>query len=59
MNRLSPASWLAIGVVALIQTAVLGWMVVNRMSLLSSGREIVVEVSAKVMTGASAGFTLA
>lgn len=44
MNRLSPASWLAIGLVALIQTAVLSWMVVNRLSLLSSGREIVVEV---------------
>jgi uncharacterized membrane-anchored protein len=44
MKQLSTSSWLAIGLVALIQTGILGYMVVNRMSLLSSGREIVVEV---------------
>ena len=44
MIKLSPASWLAIAVVALIQTAVLVYIVNGRISLLRDGREIVVEV---------------
>ncbi len=36
--------WLGIAVVAAAQIAVLGWMVWDRMHLLSSGREIVLEV---------------
>ena len=45
MIRLGPASWSALGVVAALQTAVLGWMVYDRVSLLHHGREIVVEVT--------------
>jgi uncharacterized membrane-anchored protein len=44
VTRLTPASWLAVGAVAALQTAVLGWMVYDRLSLLRYGREIVVEV---------------
>ncbi len=36
--------WLAIAAVALGQAAVLGWMIWDRTSLLSNGREIVLEV---------------
>lgn len=36
--------WLAVGAVALIQAAVLGWMIFERASLLANGREIVLEV---------------
>jgi uncharacterized membrane-anchored protein len=36
--------WTGVAVVALAQTAVLGWMVWNRSSLLRTGREIVAEV---------------
>jgi uncharacterized membrane-anchored protein len=36
--------WLAVAVVALLQTAVLGWMVWNRSTLLQTGREIIAEV---------------
>jgi uncharacterized membrane-anchored protein len=44
MISLSPKSWLALGVVAAAQTALLGWMVFDRVSLLAHGREIVAEV---------------
>jgi uncharacterized membrane-anchored protein len=44
MISLPPKSWLAIGVVAVAQTALLGWMVFDRISLLAHGREIVAEV---------------
>ena len=36
--------WIAIAVVALGQAAVLGWMIWDRTSLLSNGREVVLEV---------------
>jgi uncharacterized membrane-anchored protein len=36
--------WLGIGAVALVQALVLGWMIWDRAHLLSSGREIVLEV---------------
>lgn len=45
MNRLGRASWLALGLVAFVQTAVLGWMVYDRVSLLRQGREIIAEVA--------------
>lgn len=44
MIKLSPASWLAVGLVALLQTAALATMVSGRVALLASGREIVAEV---------------
>ena len=44
MIKLQPASWLAIAIVAAIQTAALAWMVYGRVSLLRDGREIVAEV---------------
>jgi uncharacterized membrane-anchored protein len=44
MSRLGPASWAAIAAVAAIQTAVLGWMVYDRVSLLQSGREMIADV---------------
>jgi uncharacterized membrane-anchored protein len=36
--------WLAIGAVAAVQAAVLGWMIWERAHLLASGREVVLEV---------------
>ena len=36
--------WIAVAVVALGQAAVLGWMIWDRTSLLSNGREVVLEV---------------
>jgi uncharacterized membrane-anchored protein len=44
MIKLSPTSWLAIAVVALVQTVALASMVYGRVSLLRDGREIVAEV---------------
>jgi len=44
MSRLGPASWYAVAAVAAIQTAVLSWMVYDRVSVLRSGREMVAEV---------------
>jgi hypothetical protein len=44
MIKLSPTSWLAITLVAVLQTAALAWMVYGRVSLLRDGREIVAEV---------------
>lgn len=44
MIKLSPASWIAVAVVALVQTAVLANMVYGRVALLRDGREIVTEV---------------
>jgi uncharacterized membrane-anchored protein len=44
MSNLGPASWYALAAVAAIQTAVLGWMVFDRVSLLRSGREMVADV---------------
>lgn len=44
MIKLSPVSWLAVGIVALLQTAALATMVYGRVTLLASGREIVAEV---------------
>ncbi len=44
MIKLSPSSWLAIAVVALVQTAALASMVYGRVTLLRDGREIVTEV---------------
>ncbi len=44
IDRLSPKSWLAIAIVALVQTVVLAGMVYGRVSLLRDGREIVAEV---------------
>lgn len=44
ISKLSPASGLAIAVVALVQTAVLASMVYGRVALLRDGREIVAEV---------------
>jgi uncharacterized membrane-anchored protein len=42
--RLGPTSWAGLGVVASLQTAVLGWIIYDRVSLLRLGREIVVDV---------------
>jgi len=42
--KLNPASWLAVGIVALAQTAALATMVYGRVSLLTRGREIIAEV---------------
>jgi len=44
IKYLSPTSWLAIALVALLQTIALATMVYGRVSLLSSGREITAEV---------------
>lgn len=44
MIRMSPASWAAVAIVALIQTAVLVHIIYGRIALLRDGREIVVEV---------------
>lgn len=44
MMRMSPASWFAVAIVALAQTAVLVTIIYGRISLLRDGREIVVEV---------------
>jgi uncharacterized membrane-anchored protein len=44
VSRDSPLSWLALGAVAVLQTAALAWIVYGRVSLLNHGREIVVEV---------------
>lgn len=44
MIKLSPTSWVAITLVAILQTAALAWMVYGRVSLLRDGREIVAEV---------------
>lgn len=44
MSKLSPASWLAVAVVALLQTAALAQMVYGRVTLLRDGREIVADV---------------
>ena len=41
---MGPASWYAVAAVAAIQTAVLGWMVYDRVSLLRSGREMIADV---------------
>lgn len=42
--KLSPTSWIAIAVVAFVQTAVLAGIVHGRVALLRDGREIVTEV---------------
>jgi uncharacterized membrane-anchored protein len=44
MTKLSPASWLAVAFVALLQTAALAHMIYGRVSLLRDGREIVADV---------------
>lgn len=44
IGKLSPSSWLALAVVAVVQTAVLATIVYGRVSLLRDGREIVTEV---------------
>ena len=44
MIKLSPTSWLAIAIVALVQTVALASMVYGRVALLRDGREIVTEV---------------
>ncbi len=45
MKQSSPNKiWLAVAAVALAQSAVLGWMIWNRTTLLQTGREIVAEV---------------
>lgn len=44
MIKLSPLSWVAIAIVALVQTAALASMVYGRVALLRDGREIVTEV---------------
>jgi uncharacterized membrane-anchored protein len=44
MISLSPRSWAAIAIVALVQTVALATMVYGRVSLLRDGREIVAEV---------------
>ncbi len=44
MIKLSPTSWLAIAIVALVQTVALASIVYGRVSLLKDGREIVAEV---------------
>ncbi|WP_295558019.1 GDYXXLXY domain-containing protein [uncultured Hyphomicrobium sp.] len=42
--KLSPTSWLAVAIVAAVQTIALATIVYGRVSLLSNGREIVTEV---------------
>ena len=44
MIRMSPKSWIAVALVALIQTAVLVHIIYGRIALLRDGREIVAEV---------------
>lgn len=44
ISKLSPTSWLAVALVALIQTVALASMVYGRVALLRDGREIVAEV---------------
>lgn len=44
MIKMSPSSWVAVAIVALVQTAVLASIIYGRASLLQNGREIVVEV---------------
>lgn len=44
IGKLTPASWAAIALVALLQTAALATMVYGRVTLLRDGREIVTEV---------------
>lgn len=44
MIKLSPTSWLAIAIVAVLQTVALASMVYGRVTLLRDGREIVAEV---------------
>lgn len=44
ISKLSPSSWLAVALVALIQTVALASMVYGRVVLLRDGREIVAEV---------------
>lgn len=44
MIKLSPTSWIAVAIVALLQTAALATMVYGRVSLLRDGREIVADV---------------
>jgi uncharacterized membrane-anchored protein len=44
IDKLSPRSWLAIALVALVQTVALASMVYGRVALLRDGREIVAEV---------------
>ncbi len=44
MIKLSPRSWIAVAVVALLQTAALAAIVYGRVTLLANGREIVTEV---------------
>ncbi|WP_072396651.1 GDYXXLXY domain-containing protein [Hyphomicrobium sp. CS1GBMeth3] len=44
MIKLSPLSWIAIAIVALVQTVALASMVYGRIALLRDGREIVAEV---------------
>lgn len=44
MIKMSPTSWIAVGLVALVQTVVLASIIYGRVSLLRDGREIVVEV---------------
>lgn len=44
MIKLSPTSWAAVAIVALLQTAALAYMVFGRVQLLAEGREIVAEV---------------
>ena len=35
-----PSRWMLLGIVALVQTAILGWMVFERASLIGQGREV-------------------
>jgi uncharacterized membrane-anchored protein len=44
IDKLSPKSWLAVAIVALVQTVALASMVYGRVALLRDGREIVAEV---------------
>lgn len=44
IKHLSPTSWIAVAIVALLQTIALATMVYGRVSLLRDGREIVAEV---------------
>lgn len=44
IKMMSPKSWIAVALVALIQTAVLASIIYGRVALLKDGREIVVEV---------------
>lgn len=37
--------WAALAIVAFVQTAVLGWMIYDRVSILNSGREIVLSIT--------------